>query len=886
MKPPALARLLVRFAALLVPASYRDRFREEWLSELWHAREQGASSTKAVGVLRDAVETRGLVRVDRQRRGFMGYRDVRLALRSFAKRPGWTFFMLATLAVGIGANIAIFSLVQAVLLRPLRYAEPDRLVKIQGLALATGAPSNIAPGEFYDFAENSQAFESMGAHGWVGFFTVSGGVESAVESERVGGSSVTAGFFQTLGVRPVLGRLFTEEDDVPGAPLTAVLTHTFWRTRLAGSTGVLGQSIRINAVPHQIVGVLPADCTHPEPNPEREPLLYTLQQFDRSDLCQDCRFIRAIGRLREGRSLDEGRAELVAIARRRERDDPEANTGRGVHVVDLKDAIVAGSRRGLLVLYAAVGAVLLIVCANLANLQLAQGVLRQKALAIEAALGAARSAIVRQLLVESWLLSVAGGLLGLLLAVAARAFLAERAIPRAVEIDFDWTVLGFAVLLSSLTAIVFGLAPALSVASRNLRSVLLEGGSRGALLEGGRTDVRRVLIGVEVALSLMLLVAAGLLVRSLAELRSVGPGFETDRVLTMSLSLPLARYEEGEQIPFYQELYERIQALPGVRAVGATNILPLSNNYSNDAFQIEARAVPEGEEPGAEARSVSPGYFEAMGIPLLRGRTFDERDASGARRVVVISESMAETFWPGEDPLGALITYNRGIPDGERQEVGGVGSREIVGVVGDVKHLNLDEERIPMFYTPQPQEPSFHTMTLVVRSTTPPESLVSGVSRELASMDREIPLYSVRSLDELLDASVREERFRVRLLGLFALVALGLAALGVYAVMGLSVAQREREIGIRMALGAKVKDVVRMLVAESMRPVLWGLAAGGVGALFLSQALRSLLFRIGPTDPVTFVIVTAILGATALAAALLPTLRASRVDPVKTLRAE
>ncbi len=437
--------------------------------------------------------------------------------------------------------------------------------------------------------------------------------------------------------------------------------------------------------------------------------------------------------------------------------------------------------------------------------------------------------------------------------------------------------------MSSLTAIVFGLAPALSLASKSLRSVLLEGGGRGA---SARTDVRRVLIGVEVALSLMLLVAAGLLVRSLAELRSVGPGFETDRVLTMSLSLPTARYAEGEQIPFYQELYERIQALPGVRAVGGTNILPLSDNYSNDAFQIEARPAPEGQRPAAESRSVSPGYFEAMGIPLLRGRIFDERDASGAPRVVVISESMAAKFWPGEDPLGALITYNRGTPEDEQQEIGGVGSRAIVGIVGDVKHLNLDEEGVPMFYTPQPQEPSFHTMTLVVRSTTPPDSLVSGVTRELASMDREIPLYSVRSLNEVLDRSVGEERFRARLLGLFALVALGLAALGVYAVMGLSVAQREREIGIRMALGAKVNDVVRMLVVESMTPVLWGLLAGAVGAVFLSQALRSLLFRIGPSDPATFVIVTVILGASALAAAVIPTLRATRVDPVKTLRSE
>jgi putative ABC transport system permease protein len=884
MKAPILARIVVRIAGMAVADSYRERFREEWLSELWHLREEGAPKSlvvaRTLGVFQDAVGTRRLVREAKERRGSaMGFRDVRLALRSFVKRPGWTLFVLLTLTVGIGANIAIFSLIQAVLLRPLRYAEPDRLAKIQGLSLASGQPSNISPGEFYDFAERTEVFESMGAHGWVGFFTVSGDLEP----ERVAGSSVTAGFFETLGVRPAFGRLFTEEEDRPGAPLTVVVTHTFWQTRLGGSPAVLGKTIRVNAEPLRIVGVLPADYNHPEPNPEREPLLYTLYRLDRADLCQDCRFIRAIGRLREGRSLEEGRAELVAFSRRRERDDPESNTGRGAYVVDLKEAIVKGSRKGLLVLYGAVGAVLLIVCANLANLQLAQGVLRQKALAVQSALGAGRATLVRQLLTESWLLSVTGGLFGLLLAVSARGLLAQRAIPRAVEIDFDWTALGFAVLLSSLTAIVFGLAPALSLASKNLASVLVEGGSRGS---SARTDARRILIGVEVALSLMLLVAAGLLVRSLGELRSVTPGFRADRVLTMSLSLPIVRYAEGEQIPFYDRLYERIQSLPGVIAAGGTNILPLSDNYSNDAFQIDDRPARQGERPAAEARSVSAGYFEAMGIPLLRGRLFDERDFAGAARVVVISESMAEKFWPGEDPLGARITYNRGIPDERRQDVGGIGSREIVGIVSDVKHLDLDEERIPMFYTPQPQEPSFHTMTLVVRTFAGADALASGISRELAAMDREIPLYSVRSLSEVLEGSVSEERFRARLLGLFALVALGLAALGVYAVMGLAVAQRQREIGIRMALGARVKDVVEMLVLESMRPVLWGLAVGGVGAFFLSQALRSLLFRIEPSDPATFASVTAILGATALAAALIATLRAARVDPVRTLRSD
>jgi putative ABC transport system permease protein len=807
----------------------------------------------------------------------MGFRDFRIALRSFRQRPGWTLIVLLTLAIGIGANVAIFGLVRAVLLAPLRYPEPERLVKIRGLAVATGEPSNIAPGEFYDFLQGATAFESMGAHGFIDYFTVSG--DSA--PERVPGSRVTAGFFETLGVRPVLGRLFTEEDDRPGAANTVLVTHSFWFTRLGGAKEAIGRSIRINTEPYEILGVLPAEYRHPEPNPDREPSLYTLLRFDRRDLCQDCRFIRALGRLHRGRTIEEGRAELAAIALRRERDDPDANSGRGAHVLELKEAIVAGSRRGLLVLYGAVTAVLFLVCANLANLKLGQGVLRLRSLAIQSALGAGRAALVRQLLIESWILSLAGGCLGVLLAFAARGAIAQRSIPRAVELDFDGTVLAAAIVLSTLTAVAFGLAPALSLASKSLSAVLVEGGNRGA---SARSRVRGVLIGVEVALSLVLLVGAGLLMRSLAELRSVTPGFDPERVLTMSVSLPLARYEEGEEGPFFQELYERIGRLPGIRAVGATNILPLSDNYSNDAFQIDDRPAPPDREPAAEARSVSSGYFEAMGIPLLRGRLFDERDGARAPKVLVVSESMAAKFWPGEDPLGARITYNRGIPDDIRLDVGGPGSREIVGIVGDVKHLELDEEPIPMFYTPQPQDPSFHTMTLVVRSSGPVEPLVTGISRELAVLDPEIPIYSVRTLGEVLDGSVAEERFRVRVLGLFALVALALAALGVYAVMGLAVAQREREIGIRMALGARERDVLRMLVLESMKPVLWGVAAGGTGAFFLSQVLESLLFRIEPRDPATFAGVALVLALTALLAALVPTLKATRVDPAKTLQ--
>jgi putative ABC transport system permease protein len=880
------SRALVFLAGLLVPESYRTRFLDEWRSELYYHREGGApplaTLLRSLGAFEDAVSTRRMLReagydAASVRRNSMLTSDLRLALRSILSRPWQSLLIVLILAVGIGANAAIFSLIHAVLLQPLGYADPDRLLKVQGFWLDTGTPANLSPADFYDLAAENAVFESMGAHGWVGFFTVTG--QGA--PERVGGSNVTSGFFETLGVKPALGRLFTPEDERADSPLTALLTHAYWMARFGGDPDVVGKTIAINAEPHSIVGVLPPDYAHPEPNPDRDPLLYTLYRFDPADLSRSGRFIRAVGRLREGRSFEKARAELVTIMSRLEREHPETNLHASVHVVPLKEAIVGDVRRGLLVLYGAVGAVLLIACANLANLQLAQAAIRRHALAIQSALGAGRARLVRQLLLESFLLALAGGVLGFFLAASARELLALRAIPRAVEVDFDVTVFVFALLVSGGTAILFGLVPALSLSSGSLRGALVEGGTKGS---SARTGARRVLVAVEVALSLVLLVSAGLFLRSLEKLNAVSPGFRPESILTLSTSLPQARYPEGDQIPFYDALYERVRSLPGVSAVGAINILPLTNNYSTDAFQIEDRPVPEGEKPGAEARSVGAGYFEAMGIPLLRGRLFDERDRKDSPGVVIVSESMAAKFWPGEDPLGKRITYNRGIPEVEEKEVGGPGSREIVGIVGDVKHLGLDQEVVPTFYTPQPHHPSYHTMTLVVRAAAAPDSVFAAVKGELAAMDPEVPLYSARPLRAVLEGSVAEERFRARLLGFFAALALGLATVGVYAVMGRIVDQREQEIGIRMALGANAKNVVGMLVLESLKPVLWGLVAGGIAAVLLTRLVRSLLFQIEPGDPLTYVSVAVILLTAAVASALVPTLRAARVDPVKTLR--
>ena len=802
----------------------------------------------------------------------MLFQDVRFALRSFLHRPWWTAVVLLTLAVGIGANTAIFSLFDAVLLRPLDYPDSERLVKIVGHNFATGETGNISPADFYDLQTESQSFASMGAHGWVGFFTIT--ITGGSEPERVAGTQVTAGFFRTLGVTPSLGRSFTPEDDTNGAPPKVVLTDAFWQRRFGGDPAVLGTILTVDAVSREIIGVLPAHYRHPEPNPEREPALYTLYQFERGGAFRSGRFIRGLGRLREGSSVDEATAELATIARRLEEAFPETNTGRGVQAFPLKDAIVKNARTGLLVLLGAVGAVLLIACANVANLQLASGSQRRQELMIKAALGAGRGRLVRQLVTESLVLALVGGTLGVLIAYGASDFLALGAIPRAEELGFNVSVLAFAFITATFAAVLFGLAPALALSSGDLRRARKQ------------SRPRQLLIACEVAVSLVLLVGAGLLMKSLAELESVPPGFESERVLTMQTSLPTARYEEGEQIPFYEMLYEQIRSIPGVRAVGAVNILPLSQNHSSDGFQIEERPVAKGEAPAAEARSVNIDYFQAMSIPLLTGRVFDERDRPDSSGVVVISDAMAKRFWPGEDPIGKRITYNRGLPQDARQDVGGPGSREIVGIVGNVKHVGLDDTDVAMFYTPYTQQPSYHTMTLVLRTSSEPELVAGAVRNELNGMDANIPLYAVRPLDAVVDKTVEAPRFRTYLLLVFAALALVLAVIGVYAVMGVSVIQRTQEIGIRMALGAGSVNLIKMLVAQSMKPVAWGLGIGLGLALGVTRLLDSLLFNVTATDVTVYAGVAALLALAALVAAFVPTLKAMRIDPVQTLRAE
>jgi putative ABC transport system permease protein len=814
----------------------------------------------------------------------MLFQDLRHAIRSFLKNPGFAAVATLTLSLGIGATTAIFTVVQAVLLRPLEYADAGRLVKIVGFEKDEGITDNLSPADFLDFRRDATTFARMGANGWVGLATIGDG---AGEAERVGSVQVTDGFFETLLVRPQLGRVFTAEDDRPGAPRVVVLSDGFWRRRFAADPSIIGRSITFNATPATVIGVLPPDFRHLEINPDRPADVFSTYRFDPANANRGGHFIRGVGRLRDDVTLDQARAEMDAIAARLEQQYPVSNTDQGVRLDPLLDAMVGESRPVILLLAGAVMVVLLVACANVANLLLARGSGRLRELALRAAVGADRSRLIRQLLTESAALSFAGAAGGLLIAwLATRALtvLAAAGIPRADQIGMDATVLAFAVAASLATSLVFGLAPALQLSRQDLHDTLKDSGGKQAGASVGR-GAREVLIAAEVALSIVLLVAAGLLIRTLHNLEGVDPGFTAEQVLSMEVSLPVARYEEGEQMPFYQQLEARVRALPGVRGVGAANILPLSSNYDSRGIQIEDDPRPDGQGPGPQARSVTPGYFAAMGIPLVAGRHFDARDTEDRERVVIVSESMARRYWPGERTVvGKRITFNSGIPPEQAQVVGGAGSRVVIGVVGDVRHLALDEPEVPMFYTPHTQQPSYHTMWMVVRTAVPPTSLTGQIREELRQMDRQVPLSQVSTLDGMVTRTVAQPRMRATLLGLFAGLAMVLAAIGVYGVVAYLVSQRAQEIGVRRALGAQAADVIGLLIRESLRPVVLGMTVGVGAALALSRVLSAMLFDVSATDLTTYAIACALLGLAAVLASVVPARRALGMDPIRAVR--
>ncbi|HWS87821.1 MAG TPA: ABC transporter permease [Pyrinomonadaceae bacterium] len=795
--------------------------------------------------------------------------DMRYAVRRLLKSPGFAAVAVGALALGIGANTAIFSVVNSVLLRPLPYPAPEQLVQLWEARPRQNMPRvEIAPHEFLAWAEQSQSFQRIAATDVAQYNLTGRG-----EPERVTGALLSAGYLPLLGVTPVQGRAFLEEEDRPGANDVVVLSNELWQTRFNSDPSIAGQTLNLDGVACTIVGVLPRDFRLPQNAALARPIAFNAEDRARPG----SHFLNVFGRLKEGVTVAQAEAEMATVAARVEQSLGGTNVGHQVVVVPLHEQIVGGSRTALLVLLGAVALVLLIACANVANLLLARAAARRREVAVRAALGASRWRIVRQLLAESLLLSAAGGALGLLLAVWGVELLVRldpTGVERAGEVTLDWRVLAFTLGLSLLTGLLFGLAPALQASKADFVEALKEGGRTGQGL--ARSRLRSGLVVGEVALTLVLLVGAGLLLKSFSRLLAVDPGLDPRNVLTMDVALPPAKYDEPQRVTaFYERLLQEAAALPGVEAAGAVSVLPLAGDDNSNFVQIEGRApLPAGQALRAGRRNVSADYFRALGIALKRGRGFAASDARDAQPVLVINEAMARTFFQGEEPVGKRIRT------GDRSPW-----VEIVGVVGDVRHRGLDVDTRPEMFFPQTQTPS-RRMTLVVRAAGDPHALAAPLRERVRSIDQDQPVGNVRTMEEWVSESVASQRFTAALLGVFAAAAAGLAALGLYGVVSYSVAQRTHEIGLRVALGAQPRDVLRLVIGQGMALTLVGVAVGVAAALALTRVISGLLFGVGATDPGVFVAVPLLLAAVALLACYLPARRATKVDPMVALRYE
>jgi putative ABC transport system permease protein len=803
------------------------------------------------------------------------FQDLRYGMRSLLKKPGFTLTAVIALALGIGANTAIFSVINGVLLRSLSYANPERIVMLWEHSLTsetTRLQNVISPANFLDWQKQSTSFEHMAAVGDLRV-NLTGGTG---EPEEIKVQLVSQPFFAALGVQPLAGRAFLPEEDKTGNELVIILSHELWQTRFASDPQILGKQATINGRQRTIVGVMPPGF-HFLDNQVRAWVPLALDPaFDYRN--KTGRYLRAVARLKPGVTVRQAQGELAGIAKQLEQAFPEKNTGWGVNLVPMHEQVVGEIRPVLVVLFAAVAFVLLIACANVANLLLARAASRQKELALRAALGAGRVRLVRQMLTESVLLSLMGGVLGVLLAFWGIQFLigfGPDNIPRLNEISIDLRVLGFTFGISLLCGVLFGLIPALQASRPDLNDALKEG-SRGST--GGRSGMfRNVFVIAEVSLALVLLIGAGLMIRSFMRLQSVETGFNPENVLTMRLQLPKKNYPEPHQIVnFFKQAQDRIAALPGVQAVGAISYLPLTGGLaSRDAFKIAGQPAPlPGQEPGVEVRVITPTYFRAMGIPLLKGRLLDERDVKESR-VLLINETMARRYFPGVDPVG------------KQMEVfwDGSGPDEIVGVVGDIRESTLNKEPEPAIYWSHAREP-YSGMALVVRTSGDASRFATAVQKEIRALDPDQPVSDVRTMKEVIAKSIARPRFNTLLLTIFAGVALVLASVGLYGVMNYSATQRTHEVGIRMALGATRTDIMRLVVGNGMLLTLIGIGIGVAASLLLTRVMASLLFGVTATDVPTFLGVSAVLSAVALIANYIPARRATRVDPVIALRYE
>ena len=797
--------------------------------------------------------------------------DLRYGTRLLLRSPVFSVVAILTLAIGVGANTTIFSVINTLMLQRLPYADADRLVIVWEHNTVRGNRSNVVgPANFLHWRDMSRSFDGLAAMSMVYSTTLSG----SGEPEEVRARSISVELLDVLGVQPAIGRNFTADEGRPDSRV-AIISERLWRRRYNADPDILRRPIVSQGVAYSVAGVMPAGFTFLDKDVDVwVPIGFTAQSRTPRG-----RSLFVAGRLKAGVTPEAAQRDMTDVSRRLTEMFPDFDTGWTSRVVPLREQLTGDIRTPLFVLAGAVAFVLLIACANVANLLLARATGRQRELAVRAALGAARARLVRQLLVESVLLSAIGGACGLVLAwwalQALRAVAAARLpIPRLEEVGLDSTVLLFTVAASLACGLIFGAIPALGAAGMNLTGALKEGGRLGSAARGTRT--RSVFVVVEVALALVLLVGAGLLVRSFVRLLDQRPGFEPSRTVTMRISLPAARYGgEGQRAQFLRRLFAGIDALPGVEAAGGISFLPLTGLGAATSMRIVGQPVPaRGQEPVTDVRVITHDYLEAMRVPLLSGRLFNESDAADATNRVVINETMARRHWPGEDPIGKRVR----ISWDDRED-------EVIGVVGDVKHASLEAEPRAMTYWPFMRSP-YGTMTIVVRTAGEGLNVTPAIAGLVRGMDPELVLANVQTLDDVVANSVAERRLTMTLLAVFAGVALLLAAIGIYGVIAYGVTERRQEIGIRMALGAQRRDVLAMVVRQALTLVAAGIAIGGVGAVLLSRLMEGLLFQVRPSDPLTFAAVSGLLTAVALIASYVPGRRATRVDPVVALRSE
>ena len=785
------------------------------------------------------------------------------------KRPAFTVVALIALALGIGANTAIFSLVNAVLLQPLPFAEPDRLVWVWGNIRSGTNSASVAPLDYLDYRKENKTFEEFAAA-----FTLplALNLTGSGEPERLSASGVTGNYFQALGAKPALGQLFSMENEKPGSDEVVILSHGLWQTRFGADPAIVGKTVTLDGKKREIIGVMPENFGFSRTTSVWIPINFDIEEGMKQ---RKAHFMRPIGKLKEGVTIAQAQADLDVIAKRLEEQYPETNTGWGLRLVSLREELVGDTRSTLLILLGAVGFVLLIACANVANLLLVRAAARQKEIALRTALGAGRLRIVRQMITESVMLALVGGALGTLLAiwgVNLLVTLSADSLPPTAQVGIDASVLGFTFLISVLTGIVFGLAPAVRMMNLNVGESLKEGGRTSS--EGAsRNRLRSTLVVIESAVAVMLLVGAGLLIRSLIELQNTNPGFDANNVLTMSVHLTREKYSTLDKTSnFFQELERRVSGLPGVESVGLVTELALSGQLNDMPFTVEGRPpVTIDQAFDADFRRVNQHYLRTMRIPLLRGRNFTEQEVRQAANVVIVSDLLARQVFPNEDPIGKRLLLAMG-----DQPV------EIIGIAGDIRDRTLEREPFPAMYYPI----YAGRTNLVIRTQGDPTSIIAAVRREVQAIDPNQPVAEVKTLEQWVDTSVATPRYRTMLLGLLALLALVLAATGIYGVMSYSVAQRTHEIGVRMALGARQLDVLKLVVRQGMGLVLIGVALGLLSAIALTRVMSSLLFGVGARDPLTFVVVAMVLSLVAFVACYLPARRATKVDPLVALRYE